>query len=95
MKLVVGVFGGLDLFGKDVGTTWTELATTANAGSNEIVLSDQVQWSAGDEIVLGPTSFDPWQTESFKIASVASDNVTLTLNTTLKHSHIGNFDILV
>ncbi|XP_060573258.1 fibrocystin-L-like isoform X2 [Ruditapes philippinarum] len=90
----IGVFGGLDLFGKDVGNTWTELATTATAGSNKIVLSDQVQWSSGDEIVLGPTSFDPWQTESFKIESVASDNITLTLNTTLKHSHIAHRETL-
>ncbi|XP_053372863.1 fibrocystin-L-like [Mercenaria mercenaria] len=90
----IGVFGGLDLFGKDVGRTWTELATTATAGSNKIVLTDQVQWSQGDEIVVGPTGFDPWQTESFKIEAVASDNVTLTLNSTLKYLHTAHRETL-
>jgi hypothetical protein len=83
------VFGGLDLFGKDVGTTWTELAATVNAGSNTITLKEQVQWSVDDEIVVGSTSFNVWQTESFKITAIASDNVTLTLNETLKYKHIG------
>lgn len=84
-----GVFGGLDLFGKDVGRTWTQLASTADAGDNQLVLTDPVQWSAGDDVVLGPTSFNPWETESFKIVSVASDNVTITLNDTLRYKHVG------
>ncbi|XP_045210443.2 fibrocystin-L-like isoform X2 [Mercenaria mercenaria] len=90
----IGVFGGLDLFGKDVGRTWTELAITATAGSNTVVLADQVQWSQGDEIVIGPTGFDPWQTESFKIQAVATDNVTLTLNSTLKYLHTAHHETL-
>lgn len=65
------------------------MAVTASPGSNTIVLAQQVGWSAGDDIVLGSTSFDPWQTESFKIVSIASDNVTLTLNDTLKFKHTG------
>lgn len=88
--LTSGVFGGLDLFGKEIGKTWTQLALTADAGSNKIVLSEEVEWAAGDDIVIGPTSFDPWQTESFKITSIDLDNVTLTLNDTLRYKHIGN-----
>ena len=86
---VLGVFGGLDLHGKDVGLSWTQLATTVNSGSNQIVLSEQVSWSVGDDIVISPTSFNPWETESFRITAVAADNVTLTLNETLKYRHIG------
>lgn len=87
------MFGGLDLFGKEVGRTWTQLAQKATVGSSQIVLGEEVQWSAGDDIVIGPTSFDPWQTESFKIVSVASDNITLTLNSSLKYLHTGKFHI--
>ncbi|XP_060603397.1 fibrocystin-L-like isoform X3 [Ruditapes philippinarum] len=90
----IGVFGGLDLFGKDVGTTWTELAATVNAGSNTITLKEQVQWSVDDEIVVGSTSFNAWQTESFKITAIASDTVTLTLNETLKYKHIAHKETL-
>jgi len=86
---LTGVFGGLDLFGRDVGRTWTQLASTANVGDNTLVLSDSVQWQAGDDIVLAPTSYNVWETESFRITSVASDNVTLTLNDTLKYMHVG------
>ncbi|KAH3704517.1 hypothetical protein DPMN_079573 [Dreissena polymorpha] len=84
----IGVYGGLDLFGKDVGRTWTQLAVTANVGSNKIKLADPVQWQTGDDIVIGPTSYNPWETESFRITAVASDNVTLTLNGTLKYKHL-------
>lgn len=83
------MFGGLDLYGKEVGRTWTQLVQKATVGSSQIVLAEEVQWSAGDDIVIGPTSFDPWQTECFKIVSVASDNVTLTLNSSLKYLHTG------
>lgn len=86
---ILGVFGGLDLFGKDVGRTWTQLAVTANAGGSQIVVTDPVQWEAGDDIVLGPTSFNAWETEAFKIVSVDADNVTITLNDTLKYMHVG------
>ena len=68
---------------------WTLIASTVNVGDNQIVLSEPVTWSADDDIVIGPTSFNPWETESFKITSVASDNVTLTLNDTLRYKHIG------
>lgn len=90
----IGVFGGLDLFGKDVGATWTELGATANAGSNRIVLKEQVGWSAGDDIVLGSSSFDPWQTESFRIVSIDADNVTLTLNDSLRYKHTAHYETL-
>lgn len=90
---VSGVFGGLDLFGMDVGITWTLLATKGVVGDTHIVLAQQVQWSAGDEIVIGPTGFDPWQTESFEIVSLAADNVTLTLNASLKYLHTGKLVI--
>ena len=77
------------MFGKDVGRTWTQLSTTATEGSNQIILEDEVEWAQGDDIVLGPSGFDPWQTESFKIQSIAADKVTITLNATLKYQHTG------
>ena len=86
---ITAVFGGLDLHGKDKGITWTKLASTANAGSNQLTLVDAVGWEIGDEIVLGPTSYNVWETESFKITAISADNKTLTVNDTLMYKHIG------
>ncbi|KAL4228553.1 Fibrocystin-L [Mactra antiquata] len=85
----IGVFGGLDLFGKDNDVPWTMLAETAEAGSNEIVLSQEVDWSIGDEIVVGPTSLNAWQTEYFQISSIASDGFrsSITLDGVLSYRH--------
>lgn len=84
-----GVFGGLDLFGKDVGVTWTKLGSVASVGDNQIVLAENVSWVAGDEIVIGPSRYDPWETETFKITAVSGDGMTLTLNESLKYDHLG------
>ncbi|XP_045208899.2 fibrocystin-L-like [Mercenaria mercenaria] len=90
----IGVFGGLDLIGQDVGITWTELAATVHKGSRQIKLKDPVQWATGNEIVIGHTSFDPHQIETLRIVSVDQDNVTLTLNDSLRYKHIVHAEIL-
>ncbi|XP_069115226.1 fibrocystin-L-like [Argopecten irradians] len=91
---VIAVFGGLDLHGKDMGVYWTRLASTAVAGDNTITLAEAVNWTAGSEIVLAPTGYDAWETEIFKIISVSSDKITLTLNTTLSYRHVVHTETL-
>lgn len=94
---IVGVFGGLDLFGKSVGETWTELAETATKDSNSITVDDSVQWSVGAEIVVGSTDFNPWHTETFRITAIMSltnNHVKLTLNGTLKFEHTGRLSVI-
>lgn len=77
----------LDLHGKPVNVTWTKLSQTANIGDNRITLAESVDWSVGDDIVIAPTGFNGWETETFRIIAV-SNNV-LTLNDTLQYKHIG------
>ncbi|XP_021347967.1 fibrocystin-L-like [Mizuhopecten yessoensis] len=84
----IGVFGGLDLHGIDVGVSWTRLAATAAAGASTITLAKAVNWTAGNEIVLATTSYDMWETETFRIASVSQDGLTLTLNSSLLYKHV-------
>ena len=84
-----GVFGGLDLFGMDVGVTWTTLGSPALTGDTQIVLAQNVSWSVGDEIVIGPSHYDAWETETFMIDAVSADGMTLTLNDSLQYDHIG------
>ncbi|XP_021354106.1 fibrocystin-L-like [Mizuhopecten yessoensis] len=84
----IGVFGGLDLHGIDVGVSWTRLAATAAAGASTITLAKAVNWTAGNEIVLATTSYDMWETETFRISSVSQDGLTLTLNSSLLYKHV-------
>jgi ABC-type transporter Mla maintaining outer membrane lipid asymmetry ATPase subunit MlaF len=79
----------LDLHGKDVNTSWTQLERTANPGDNQITLVTSVTWKVGDEIVIAPTDFSVWETETFGITAVSNNGKTLTLNSTLKYKHIG------
>ncbi|XP_035686784.1 fibrocystin-L-like [Branchiostoma floridae] len=88
----IGVFGGLDLFGKTRNVCWTHLAQTAAAGANTITLADAVDWQVDEEIVITTTSFDAWQTETFKITDVSTDGRTLTLNSSLAYEHIYHSD---
>jgi hypothetical protein len=86
----LGVFGKLQLHGKDVGRTWTRLAQDAMAGDNTIVLSESVDptyWTAGAEIIIAPTGFEPMEKEKMTIASI--DGNTITLNDTLQFTHLG------
>ena len=90
--MFLAVFGGLDLFGKDVGVTWTKLATPASAGDTQIVLAESVSWAVDDEIVIGASRYDAWETETFKITAVSGDGLTLTLNESLKYDHLGMYE---
>ena len=83
------MFGGLDLFGKDVGVTWTKLGSIASMGDRQIVLAENVSWAVGDEIVIGPSDYNAWETETFMITALSGDGMTLTLNESLKYDHLG------
>ncbi|XP_052060298.1 fibrocystin-L-like isoform X3 [Mytilus californianus] len=84
----IAVFGGLDLHGKDVGKSWTKLQQTASAGSNQIVLSETVTWSAGDDIIITATGYEVNEAEKHTIQSVAGDQKTITLTSNLAYKHI-------
>ncbi|XP_066572050.1 PKHD1 like 1, tandem duplicate 1 isoform X2 [Amia ocellicauda] len=91
---VIGVFGVLELHGLPRSVYHTKLANTAPAGSSIITLKDAVDWKVGDEIVITTTSYDPWQTETRKIAMISEDGQSLTLNKSLSYSHAGeNFNV--
>lgn len=85
----IAVYGGLDMHGLDPGVTWTRLGVTAAAGDNSITLSEPVSWAVDSEIVITTTSYRAWDTETFKITAVSANNLTLTLNGSLAHLHIG------
>ncbi|ESO84871.1 hypothetical protein LOTGIDRAFT_131466, partial [Lottia gigantea] len=91
----IAVFGGLEAHGLDHGVQWTRLSETANAGGNQIKLQEAVTWAVGDEIVIAPTSYSVWHTETFTITAVSADMMTLTLNSSLAFNHIGELVVYI
>src|SRR5690606_20349744 len=83
---IVLMRGTLNLHG-DREHTWTKLARTAEAGSNQIEVLDGSGWRAGDEIVLASTDFDSRQAETRRIASISGNR--LTLDQPLEYMHFG------
>ncbi|XP_013405337.2 fibrocystin-L [Lingula anatina] len=82
---VIGVFGGLDLHGKDRSVVWTQLSQTANPGDNSITVKATVDWEIGDEIVVAPTTYTSWTTETFRITAVSGNVITLNDSLVYKH----------
>ena len=88
MKYFVGVFGGLDLFGKDYGPSWTTLSATANSGDRTLQVDDDISsWPVDGNIFITATGFNPKETEKLQIESVSGQ--TITLKESLQYTHIG------
>ncbi len=99
---VLGVsFGGtLQLYGKkgasygnldssSSGTSWVRLAQTVKAGESTLTLDREVDWEAGDWIVLTTTDYLPGHSERLEIEQIAADRKTLTLKQPVKYVHNG------
>ena len=87
---VLGVRQGhLDLHGRTRLRTWTRLATTANVDSETLVLTENVDWTPGDKIVIAATGKDGNETEENEIASVSDTGTVLTLVHKLAYKHLG------
>ncbi|KAL3885610.1 hypothetical protein ACJMK2_025660 [Sinanodonta woodiana] len=88
----IGVFGHLDLHGKNVSHTWTKLNMTANVGDTQIKVQDAVNWKVGDSILIAPTSYNAWETEKFQITAISS--TIITLSGALKYEHLAFSEML-
>lgn len=53
---------------------------------------DQVDWVAGDDIVIAASGKSAWEGEKRRVVTVSSDKKTLTLNESLSFSHAGVYD---
>ena len=68
--------------------TWTQLASTVEAGDSEFTVIVDTDWRVGDEIVVTATSYEAWHTETFRISS-KTDSRTFSINGTFAHMHTG------
>lgn len=82
--------GTIDMHGKPVGVTWTQLGQTASAGSDQIVLKEPVVWEVGSEIVIATTGdlYSVRESEVRSIIGKSADNKTLTLDQQLNYTHL-------
>ena len=78
--------GILNLHGERTHT-WTKLAETAEAGSDQIEVLDASEWRVGDQIVLASTDFDPRQAETRTVTRITGN--TVTLDEPLDYMHFG------
>lgn len=89
-KIISAVFGGMELHGRDIGSSWVRLAQTAAAGSNTIVVEGDISnWQADDEIIVTSTTFRPDETERKLINAIDYGTNTITLETALTYRHQG------
>ncbi|AFY02100.1 G8 domain-containing protein [Bdellovibrio bacteriovorus] len=79
--------GTIRLIGNKANSKWLKLNKTAEPGSAEIVLTEAVQWKAGDRIAIAPTAYRYLEAEEAVIKSVQGTRVILTAP--LKYRHNG------
>ena len=86
--------GQLEIHGKRRMRTWTKLATTAEAGSTSILLSEEVDWKPGETIVLSGTQ--PESDFGIDEATVERniDGYTIVLTQALQHTHTAQMPII-
>jgi cell migration-inducing and hyaluronan-binding protein len=78
--------GTLNLHGS-TDHTWTKLSATAEKGATSIQVLDASGWSAGDEIVLASTDYNPRQAERRTITRVSGN--TISFAEPLEYMHYG------
>ena len=97
LVISVATYNGLELHGKPIGVSWTTLATTAEAGSSTIEVTDDVSlWESvvtdrDIEIIITTTSNRVTDTERAVITSASG--TTITLKAPLERRHLGKFTV--
>ncbi len=94
-KAIMVMGGGrLELHGKK-RMSWTNIATTANQGAQQITLKEAVDWEVGDQIALTATGLASSQSKAWnnvdeaRITAISGNRRTLTLASPLQFTHIG------
>lgn len=90
--MIVNNGGKLILNGNRRRSNWLKLAQTITPGQNFLVLdqpllSRSLNWSIGDEIVVGPTSYKPSESETFRITDIQGN--TIYINGSFLYKHAG------
>ncbi len=81
--------GALRLFGQAKNHRWLRIGAPVSAGTNVVQLDGVVDWSRGDRIAIGSTSFNYAESEERTIESVSSDGMrsTVTVSEPFRFAH--------
>jgi len=88
-KVLGARYSTVDMHGAARTSSWTRLDATVASGATSITLVDEVDWKAGEMIMITSTDFDRNQAEQHEIDSVsnAGGKTTIVLKTALAHEH--------
>ena len=75
----------LSMHGEVRTTTWTQLETTASAGSSTLTVQDSVDWRVGEEIVVASSSFNHRHAEQRTITAISGKTITVDSPFNYKH----------
>ena len=73
---------------------WTKLSSDAAEGQKTLHLSESIDWKAGMDIVVTPTSMDNRQTERHVIAEVKDDGLTIITRDNLNYLHLCRSEVV-
>lgn len=73
---------------------WTELDSTVMPGENQMTLVEEVEWEAGDTIMITSTDYDQYHAEFFTVLSntISNGKSTLMLNQTFAYKHFADVE---
>ncbi len=91
-KMIGASNGGKIEFHGQQKVSWSHLGTNVNSGSNQITMASAVDWVVGDEIVIVSSRPNWEEAEKRTIAAISGDGLTITLNSSLNHPHVGSIE---
>lgn len=65
------------MYGKPRQPTWTTIIATINKGDSSFTVSEDVDWVAGETIVVAATGFYHFEAEERKIESISGRTITV------------------
>jgi G8 domain/Right handed beta helix region len=86
-KFLGAMDGGQLLLHGENRLSWTRLTATAERGATSLTLDGNVDWRAGDRIVIASSSLDSTQAETRVLTAVSGQ--TVRFETPLEHRHWG------
>ena len=89
-KLIGSYTGTIDIHGKKRLPTWTLLESTVMSGATSLTVIEEVDWEAGETIIISPTNNNRNNFETLTITSVSEDKKTINFEPPLQHPHFAD-----
>ncbi|XP_029451975.1 fibrocystin isoform X2 [Rhinatrema bivittatum] len=84
----IGVYGKLQIHSAYPKKSWTHLRADIAPGNERIVLNDAVDWNPGENIVIGPSSYDAHEAELVTLKEI--NGYGIRIQERLQYRHIGS-----